>query len=311
MHSSKSAVQTSASSLVSLKYFFFACRPKTLSAAIVPVVVGIALVDFLGFDIRWPIAFCTLFSALLIQIGTNLFNDALDFEKGADTHFRLGPRRATHMGWFSPRQLKLAATGSFGLAALAAIPLVLRGGWPIVVVGLSSLLSGYLYTGGPRPLAYSGLGDLFVLLFFGVIAVMGTVYLLTGRWLLQALVAGIQVGALATVLIAINNYRDMLTDRAVGKMTLPARFGALFAKCEIMLMFVLSFGLIFFWLNQHSLVLLLLFLPSFVLAARIIVRVWSSQPSEQMNRLLHLAALTQMTFGLALTVLLVCGAHTT
>ncbi len=309
MHSSKSAGQTSASSLAFLKYFFFACRPKTLSAAIVPVVVGVAVADSLGFAVRWPIATCTLFSALLIQIGTNLFNDALDFEKGADTHTRLGPRRATHMGWFSPRQLKLMATGSFFLAALVAIPLVVRGGWPIVVVGLVSLLSGYLYTGGPRPLAYSGLGDLFVLLFFGLVAVMGTVYLLTDSWPWEAMIAGIQVGALATVLIAINNYRDMLTDRAAGKMTLPARFGPWFARSEIALMFVLAFGLLFYWLNPHSLLLFLLFVPSLALAARIIARVWSSHPSEQMNRLLHLAALAQMTFGLALTGLLVWSTH--
>jgi len=214
------------------------------------------------------------------------------------------------MGWFTSRQLKLAAVISFFLAAIVAIPLVLRGGWPIVVVGLTSLLSGYLYTGGPRPLAYSGLGDFFVLLFFGIVAVMGTVYLQTGHWLLQALIAGIEVGALSTVLIAINNYRDMLTDRAVGKMTLPARFGARFAKLEIVSMFLLAFGLLFYWQNARFFVLLLLFIPSIVLAARITLRVWSSQPNEQMNRLLHLAALTQMTFSLALTGLLVWGVRT-
>ncbi|MGH7937926.1 MAG: 1,4-dihydroxy-2-naphthoate octaprenyltransferase [Bryobacteraceae bacterium] len=302
----KNAGPTSASFLVSLKSFILACRPKTLSAAVVPVIVGVAVTHFLGFKVDFPVALYVLLSALLIQVGTNLFNDALDFEKGADTHVRLGPRRATHMGWFSPRQIKIAALCCFILASLVALPLVLRGGWPIVAIGLVSLLLGYLYTGGPRPLAYSGLGDFFVIAFFGVVAVMGTVYLQTHEWLTAAFVAGIQVGALATVLIAINNFRDMDTDRVVGKMTLPARFGAWFARCEIAVMFALAFGLLVYWTTRPS-VFLLLFLPPFILAMTVVSRACRIRPSEHMNRLLHLAALTQMTFGLAFTGLLVWG----
>ncbi|HEY2799622.1 MAG TPA: 1,4-dihydroxy-2-naphthoate octaprenyltransferase [Chthoniobacterales bacterium] len=306
---SKNGVPTSTSFLASLKSFFLACRPKTLSAAVVPVVVGVAVAHFLGFEVDFLVAFYALFSALLIQIGTNLFNDALDFEKGADTHLRLGPRRATHMGWFSPSQIKTAASWCFILAAIVALPLILRGGWPIVAIGSVSLLLGYLYTGGPHPLAYSGLGDFFVIVFFGVVAVMGTAYLQTHKWLVEAFVAGIQVGALATVLIAINNFRDMDTDRTVGKMTLPARFGAWFARCEIALMFALAFGLVFYWTNRPT-IFLLLFLPSLVLAVGVVRRACLLQPSEHMNKLLHLAAITQMTFGLAFTGLLVWGGRT-
>lgn len=309
MHLLKNESRTSTSFLVSLKCLVLACRPKTLSASVVPVFVGVALAYSLGSGVDWFIAFCILFSALFIQIGTNLFNDALDFEKGADSHTRLGPLRATHMGWFSPGQIKSAALSSFVLATLIALPLVERGGWPIVVVGLSSLLLGYLYTGGPHPLSYNGLGDFFVMLFFGIVAVSGTVYLLTDHWLAEALIAGIQVGALATVLIAINNFRDMETDRTVGKMTLPARFGPWFARCEIASLFALAFALLFYWPNRR-ISLFLLFLPSFILAVNVVARAWLSQPCERMNRLLHLAALTQLTFGLALAGLLVWGTQT-
>jgi 1,4-dihydroxy-2-naphthoate octaprenyltransferase len=308
MHSSKSAGQTSKSFRVSLSCFLLACRPKTLSAAVVPVLVGAAVTHFLGYRVDAGIAWCALLSASLIQIGTNLFNDALDFEKGADSHTRLGPQRATHMGWFTPRQVKWAASWCYLLATLAGIPLVLRGGWPIVLVGLASLLSGYLYTGGPQPLAYVGLGDIFVMIFFGLVAVMGTVYLLSGHWLTAALVAGLQVGALATVLIAINNFRDMISDRASGKKTLPARFGPWFARGEIAFMFLLAFGLLFYWPQRHP-AYLLLFLPSVSLAIIVVLGAWFSEPSEKMNRLLHFAALAQMTFGLALAGLLTLAAR--
>jgi 1,4-dihydroxy-2-naphthoate octaprenyltransferase len=305
MHSTKSVPLTSKNSPGSLKFLLLACRPKTLSASITPVVVGAALAYHLGFRVELGIFFCTLFSALLIQVGTNLFNDALDFEKGADSHTRLGPLRATHMGWFTARQVKGAAVFCFLIAAIVAVPLVLRGGWPIVIVGVVSFSLGYLYTGGPRPLAYTGLGDLFVILFFGVVAVMGTDYLLTNRWLPDAFVAGIEVGALATVLLAINNFRDMIPDRAIGKMTLPARFGAAFARSEIAALFGIAFGLLAYWPNERF--LLLLFAPSLILALVVILRVARAEPSEQMNRLLHLAALAQMTFGGALAILLLCN----
>ena len=145
--------------------WLLASRPKTLSAAVVPVLIGTALAPS---PIRWLMFACALLGALFIQIGTNLVNDALDFKRGADTHERLGPVRVTQAGLLSANAVLLGAYASFGFAALCGIPLIVRGGWPIIVIGVVSIVAAYAYTGGPYPLAYRGLGEIFVIAFFVV-----------------------------------------------------------------------------------------------------------------------------------------------
>jgi 1,4-dihydroxy-2-naphthoate polyprenyltransferase len=226
-----------------------ASRPKTLVATAVPVIVAGALAFHEDHTLRLGLLIFVLLSAGFIQIGTNFINDALDFLKGADTHERFGPARATQMGWLSPKMVLGLGATCFALAALCGIPLVMRGGTPILAIGLVSILMGYCYTGGPYPLAYKGLGDVFVLIFFGWIAVGGTYYLLTGAWNLSAFVAGTQVGLLGTVLIAINNLRDQKMDAAVGKHTMAVRLGR-FAHWEVTFLVVATFALCFYWVTE-------------------------------------------------------------
>lgn len=204
--------------------WLLAIRPRTLSAAVAPVAVGASLALALG-GFHAPSALAALAGALLIQIGTNLANDVLDFRKGADTAERLGPTRVTAAGLLAPRTVAMGAAGAFGGAVAVGLYLVARGGLPILVIGLASLACGYLYTGGPHPLAYRGLGDLFVLLFFGLIAVAGTVYVQTGAWSLRALLLGLSVGALSVAILTANNLRDRATDALAGKRTLIVRLG--------------------------------------------------------------------------------------
>lgn len=226
-----------------------ASRPKTLTASVVPVVVAVALAYHDFQKVNFGLLVLILLSAGFIQIGTNFANDALDFIKGADNHERLGPQRVTHQGWMTPKTVLGLAGVCFLIALLCGIPLVMQGGWPIVVIGLVSLAMGYCYTGGPYPLAYKGLGDIFVLIFFGWVAVGGTYYLMTGTWNLAAFIAGTQVGLLGVVLIAVNNLRDRISDAKVGKLTLSVRLGRA-AHWEVTAVVLVTFALSIFWVNQ-------------------------------------------------------------
>lgn len=208
-----------------------ATRPKTLVAGVVPVAVGSALALRDGAFQPLPALAC-LVGALLIQVGTNLVNDFFDFKRGADTAERLGPARATQQGWLSPSAVFAGAMVCFGLAFAVGLYLVAVAGWPLVVIGLASLLAGYSYTGGPFPLAYHGLGDVFVLVFFGFVAVGGTYFVLAGTVTPAALLAAVPVGLLGVALLAVNNTRDEATDRAAHKRTLVVRFGAGFGRGE-------------------------------------------------------------------------------
>jgi 1,4-dihydroxy-2-naphthoate octaprenyltransferase len=177
-----------------------------------------------GAAIRWPAALAALVGALAIQIGTNFANDVFDAEKGADGPDRIGPTRAVSAGLISARAMKLAMVIAFGLAALAGLYLVAIAGWPVVAIGIASILSGIAYTGGPA-LGYRGLGDIFVLVFFGFVAVCGTAYVQLEAVPWIAVAASIPVGALATAILVVNNLRDRATDVRVGKRTLAVRFG--------------------------------------------------------------------------------------
>lgn len=207
-----------------LTVWLLASRPATLPAAVVPVLVGTA-VGAARAAFR-PLPFvAALAGALLIQVATNFANDYSDFHRGADTEHRLGPTRVTQSGLLSPAQVRRAIVVTFGLAVLVGLYLIQVGGWPILAIGVASILAGLAYTGGPWPFGYHGLGDVFVFAFFGLVAVMGSAYLQTGDWGADALLAAIPVGVLATNILVVNNLRDLPTDRVAGKGTLAVRIG--------------------------------------------------------------------------------------
>lgn len=207
-----------------MRAWWLAIRPKTLTAAIAPVAVGAALAFRDGVFVPLP-ALAALAGALLIQIGTNLSNDALDHRRGVDNETRLGPTRVVQAGLLRPDQVMAAAIGAFVLAALIGVYLVWASGWPILVVGVAAIISGVLYTAGPKPLAYVGLADLFVMLFFGLAAVAGTYYVQALTITPASLGYGVAVGALALAILNVNNLRDIDTDRAAGKRSMAVRLG--------------------------------------------------------------------------------------
>jgi len=208
-----------------------AARPRTLPAAVAPVLVAsaLALRDDL-FDA--PAALACLVFALLIQIGTNFANDYYDFVKGADTAERVGPRRAVAAGLVPPAAMRRAMAGVFAAAFLVGLTLLGCGGWPLLVIGVASVLCGIAYTGGPYPLGYNGLGDVFVFVFFGLVAVGATYFVQTRLVTGEVLLIGCGIGALATNILVVNNYRDVETDAKAGKRTLAVRFGRRFARVQ-------------------------------------------------------------------------------
>jgi 1,4-dihydroxy-2-naphthoate octaprenyltransferase len=288
-----------------LNNWMMAFRPKTLTAALVPILLGVAYVVSISKGatlIQWWIPVLALLASIFIQIGTNLVNDAVDAEKGADTEARLGPVRVTQKGLLTRRQVFSMAGLSFGLAALCGVPLVVHGGWPILVVGLLSVLMGYSYTAGPFPLAYLGLGDVFVILFFGLIAVQGLVYLMTTTWVSESLLLGLQVGFLSTVLIAINNLRDVETDVQANKKTLPVRFGKRFARYEILVLLILPFVMNIYWGVRFGWWAALLPMLLFPLAVKLCKRIFLTEPSSVYNEFLAEAAKIQLGFGALLAL---------
>jgi len=216
-----------------------AARPRTLTAAAAPVLMGIGLAYAHGRFNALP-AGAALVGALLLQIGTNFANDYYDFMRGSDTPDRVGPRRVTQAGLVAPQTVKRAMQVAFGLAILVGVYLVWVGGMPILVIGLLSVLSGWAYTGGPFPLAYNGLGDLFVLVFFGPVAVAGTYWVQALAFGPELLVAGLAIGGLSTAILVANNLRDLSTDLAAGKRTLPVLLGRRAGRVEYLLMVSLA-----------------------------------------------------------------------
>ncbi|MCB0361374.1 MAG: 1,4-dihydroxy-2-naphthoate octaprenyltransferase [Bdellovibrionales bacterium] len=279
-----------------------AIRPRTLTASVVPILVGTSLAYRFGHQIHWEISLWALISALFIQIGTNLFNDVIDFRNGADTAERLGPQRVTQSGVISSGLVMKAGVFCFLLASLSGIPLILQGGWVIVGIGLISLFLGYAYTGGPFPLAYKGLGDLFVVLFFGLVAVGAIYYLHTGDWSFRALVAGLQVGFLATVLIAINNFRDMEQDSKANKKTLAVRWGSAFARKEIQCLFWASFLLCVYWWIEGAWGAALFPLFLWPVVMKLVKQIYIHDPGAIYNRYLSQAGLLHFLFGIQLSL---------
>lgn len=207
-----------------LRLWVMAARPRTLPAAVAPVLVGTALAG--SEDVFRPLAFvAALVGSIFIQIGTNLSNDYSDARRGADTEDRLGPVRVTAGGLMPPRTVLTGTYVAFGVAVAAGAYLVAVAGWQLLLVGAASILAGVLYTGGPRPYGYEGLGELFVFLFFGVVAVTGSYFVQTEELTWEAFALSIPVGLLASAILVANNVRDADTDRRAGKRTLAVRLG--------------------------------------------------------------------------------------
>jgi 1,4-dihydroxy-2-naphthoate octaprenyltransferase len=223
------------------KVWILAARPKTLAASIAPVLVGTAIAAGIGM-FRPLNALLALLSSVAIQIGTNLANDYSDFKRGADKE-RVGPQRVTQSGLVQPAQVKRAAWIAFGVAMALGLALALLSGWPIIVIGVVSIASGWLYTGGPWPLGYHGLGDLWVFVFFGLVATCGTVYAQALMVPPQAWAAGAAMGALSTAILVVNNLRDRATDAKVGKNTLAVRIGTSGTRVEYIALLAIAFGL--------------------------------------------------------------------
>lgn len=286
----------------SLRVWILAARPATLTASIVPVLVGSAVAASQGaFN---PVVFAfALVASMLIQVGTNIANDYFDFLKGADTEDRLGPMRVTQSGLLAPEKVRLGMLVAFGLAVLAGIYPVVVGGWTILAIGLLCIAAGVLYTGGPWPFAYHGLGDLFVFIFFGPVAVMGTAYLYMHTFTTTSFLASLPEGALITAILVVNNLRDIDTDRRVGKYTLAVYVGRLATRVEYLVMLVGAYlvplGL---WLSGRASPWMLLTLLSVPLAVRLVRAVWTQE-----GRPLSLAMKGTGQFLLAFGVLFSLG----
>ncbi len=223
-----------------LHIWLMAARPRTLPAAVAPVLVGTALAATEG-TFR-PLSFvAAMLGALFIQVGTNLSNDYSDARRGADTEDRLGPVRVTAGGLLPPRRVLVGTYVAFGVAVAAGLYLAAVSGWELLVVGAASILAGVLYTGGPRPYGYEGLGELFVFLFFGVVAVAGSYFVQTEELRWEAVVLGVPVGLLAAAILVVNNVRDIDTDRRAGKRTLAVKLGRERARTLFVAMVVLAF----------------------------------------------------------------------
>jgi 1,4-dihydroxy-2-naphthoate octaprenyltransferase len=272
-------------------------RPKTLAAGVVPVWAGGVLAWKLSglFD-AW-LWVCTLLGALCIQIATNFYNDAVDGKKGADGEGRTGPRRLTGTGEMSFAQVMGIGTAFLVGAAFFGAFLVMERGWLMLAIGLPSLFFAYGYTGGPFPLAYRGLGELFVIVFFGFVAVMGTVFIQTGTWPREAVLLGGQIGLLSAVLISVNNFRDCEGDALVGKRTLAVRLGRKVAAAVIWLEIKIAAFLGVAWLAMDYPLFGLASMPVLVIGMRIIWGVLTLPPDQRMNRLLALGALELVLFA--------------
>jgi 1,4-dihydroxy-2-naphthoate octaprenyltransferase len=211
--------------------WLLATRPKTLAASVAPVLMGTAVAHADG-GLHAGAALAALAAALLIQIGTNLANDYFDWRRGADAGDRLGPTRVTQAGLIAPAAVRLGFIACFGLALVPGGYLLMRGGLPVLAIGATAIVCGVLYTAGPRPLGYVGLGDLFAFLYFGPIAVAGTHYVQSLAWSRIAIVAGCAPGFLAAAILTVNNYRDHASDRRARKRTLAVQLGLTFARIE-------------------------------------------------------------------------------
>ncbi|MDX1642117.1 MAG: 1,4-dihydroxy-2-naphthoate polyprenyltransferase [Balneolaceae bacterium] len=275
-----------------------AARPQTLAASIVPIMVGSSLA-WDNHQFRIDTTLVALVCALLIQVGTNFANDYYDFVKGADTDERIGFERATALGLVSPRAMLTATISTMALAFVIGLYLVWVGGWVILIIGILSLLFGILYTGGPFPLGYNGLGDLFVFIFFGIIAVTGTYYVNALEWSELSLLASLPVGALCVNILVVNNLRDIHQDKISGKKTLGVLFGEDMLKIEYLTLLFLAFliPVIFYHFYDYAIWIVLPYL-SLPLGWKLVKQIWYHDDKRELNKTLERTAQFMILFGL-------------
>jgi 1,4-dihydroxy-2-naphthoate octaprenyltransferase len=288
--------------------WLLAARPATLPAAAVPVLVGTAAAVGEGAQFRPLVFVATLVCALLIQIGTNFANDYSDFHRGADHEGRLGPVRVTQSGLISQDGVRRGIVVAFGLAVLIGAGLVTIGGWPILAIGVLSVLAGLAYTGGPFPFGYHGLGDLFVFVFFGVVAVCGTAYLQMAAWSGVALVLSVPIGLLVTNILVVNNLRDLPTDRSASKRTLAVRIGDRATRLQYALFTALAYLVpLTLALTDPARRWLLLPLVTLPLAIGLVRRVMRGLAGRDLNPMLKHTGQLLLVFGTLLALALLLG----
>lgn len=285
-----------------ISIWLLASRPKTLWAAIAPVLIGTAMAYGANKE-HLLSAILAAVAAVLIQIGTNFSNDYFDFVRGADQKGRLGPTRVTQAGLVTPSAMKLATVLVFGLAILAGIFLIYRGGWPILIIGILSILFGILYTAGPYPLGYNGLGDIFVLIFFGVVAVSGTYYVQVLEINTLVILAGLSPGLFSMAILTVNNLRDVQSDLKAGKLTLAVRFGENFARWEYLLSVLIAclIPILLFFLTESHLYALA---ASFVFVAAIpsIKTIFEQKPGIIFNQVLATTGKLLLIYSLLFSI---------
>ena len=282
--------------------WILAARPKTLWAGVAPVLIGTAMAYEAGGG-AWLPAVAALFGSIMIQVGTNFANDYFDYKKGADSDNRLGPLRVTQAGLVKPDTMKRAVAIAFLLACAAGAYLVWRAGWPIALIGLLSVACGILYTAGPYPLGYIGLGDLFVLVFFGPVAVGGTYYVQTLDLDGIVVLSGMAPGLFSVAILTVNNLRDMDGDRVAGKKTLAVRFGRTFARMEFLLSIVTASAipaLLYLSTKRHVYSLLAAMVPFLALSA--IRKVFTSTDGAVLNDVLAATGKLLLVYSLIFSV---------
>jgi 1,4-dihydroxy-2-naphthoate octaprenyltransferase len=285
-----------------MRIWLMAARPRTLPTGAAPVLVGTALAGTAGIfhGLRFAAA---LLGALLIQVGANLSNDYSDARRGADTEDRLGPVRVTAGGLVPPRQVLVATYVAFALAVACGVYLVATAGWELLLIGIASILAGVLYTGGPRPYGYEGLGEVFVFLFFGVAAVAGSYFAQTEQWDWEAFVLSVPVGLLAAAVLLVNNVRDMETDRRAGKRTLAVRLGRERTRVLYAAAAVLPFPIVLVpWLAGSLDAWVLLSWLVLPIALRLIKTIREHTDGPTLNRALAGTAMMELVFCVLLSI---------
>lgn len=284
-----------------LKPWILAGRPKTLPAAVSPVLIGTS-VAYYDNKLNFITALIALICSLLIQIGTNFVNDLYDHLKGSDSEERVGPERALATGKISVSQMKRAIYLTFGITFILGLYLVYIAGWPILLVGILSIASGYAYTAGPYPLAYNGLGDIFVFVFFGVVAVVGTYYVQALQLSELIFVASIPAGTLITNILVVNNYRDIDEDRKNNKNTLAVKFGKQFSRMQYLIQLLVAYAVpVFIFIKYEISWAVLLPLITLPLGIKLFKMLISLQ-GEALNKTLELTAKLSVIFSILFSI---------
>ena len=278
-----------------------AVRPATLAASVAPVLTGTAIAIHIG-GVRWWAGLLALVVGLGMQLGVNFANDYSDFERGADAN-RVGPVRAASSGVVDPRQVRGAAIGAFTVAAAAGLALSLAVDWRLLLVGAACLLAGWLYTGGPRPYGYLGLGEVFVFVFFGLVATIGTVYVETGRITALSVLMGCGLGFLATAVLVLNNLRDIDTDAAAGKRTLATRLGRQNTRILLLVLVAAAFAvpIVVFMTNLASVTVMAMHFGIPIASVPVRTAFASTSPPELVRALKRMAA-TELAYALLFTL---------